>query len=78
MKTRNYRKEYLQYHGKPKQIKERSARNAARKIMKHKHGAKKIKHMHIDHKNHNPRDNRLSNLRLRKPSANMADNKHKK
>ena len=77
MKKRNYRREYDQYHGKPKQIKERSARNAARRIMKHKYGAKNIKGLHVDHKNHNPRDNSRKNLRLRNASRNMADNKHK-
>ena len=77
MKQRNYKKEYAQYHGKAKQIKERSSRNAARRMMKKKHGAKHIKGKHVDHINHNPRDNRVSNLRLRHPSKNMADNKHK-
>jgi hypothetical protein len=77
IKPRNYRKEYLQYHGRPKQIKERSARNAARRIMKRKHGLKKMRGKHIDHINHNPRDNRPSNLRIRNASSNMADNKHK-
>lgn len=77
MKARNYKKEYAQYHGKAKHIKERSSRNTARRIMKKKLGAKRIKGKHIDHINHNPKDNRLCNLRLRHPSKNMADNKHK-
>jgi hypothetical protein len=77
MKQRNYRREYIQYHGKPAKIKERSARNKARRIMTKRVGLQKMKGMHIDHKNHKPRDNRLVNLRLRSPRANMADNKHK-
>lgn len=32
-KARNYREEYLSYHGRPKQIKERAQRNAARSKM---------------------------------------------
>tara|TARA_R110000824_G_scaffold387159_2_gene582328 strand:+ start:186 stop:416 length:231 start_codon:yes stop_codon:yes gene_type:complete len=34
MKPRNYRKEYDEYHGKPKQRKHRSWRNMARGLMK--------------------------------------------
>jgi hypothetical protein len=45
--------------------------------MKRKYGHKKIKGKHIDHINHNPKDNRVSNLRIRNASSNMADNKHK-
>ena len=33
---RDYKKEYKNYHSKPKQIKNRSSRNKARKIMKWK------------------------------------------
>lgn len=77
IRIRNYKKEYLQYHGKPKQIKERSSRNKARHILKRMHGAKKIKNKHVDHINHNPLDNRLHNLRIRGAKKNMSDNKHK-
>ncbi len=45
-KTRNYRKEYDEYHGKPKQIKNRSKRNQARKKLKLKKGDKR----EVDHK----------------------------
>tara|TARA_R100001224_G_scaffold73863_1_gene45269 strand:- start:382 stop:600 length:219 start_codon:yes stop_codon:yes gene_type:complete len=62
---RNYKKEYKNYHSKPKQIKNRSSRNKARKIMKKLRGAKAIKGKDIDHKNGNPRDNRIKNLRVR-------------
>lgn len=77
MKARNYIREYAQYHGRPIKIKERSSRNKARRIMVKIVGKKRMKGMHIDHKNGKPMDNRVSNLRLRKPSANMSDNKHK-
>ena len=32
-KERNYKKEYAEYHSKPEQIRNRAARNLARKIM---------------------------------------------
>jgi hypothetical protein len=76
-KVRNYLREYKQYHGRPKKIKERSARNKARRIMVKILGKRRVKGKHVDHKNHRPMDNRISNLRLRDPSVNMADNKHK-
>ena len=75
---RNYKKEYKDYQGLPKSIKERSSRNKARKIMVDKLGVKTCKNKHIDHKDHNPLNNKLSNLRLRNPSANMSDNARKK
>ena len=62
---RDYKKEYKNYHSKPKQIKNRSSRNKARKIMKKLRGAKGIRGKDIDHKNGNPRDNRIKNLRVR-------------
>ena len=77
IRIRNYKKEYLQYHGKPQQRKETSSRNKARSLLKKIMGAKKIKHKHVDHINHNPLDNRLHNLRIRGAKKNMADNKHK-
>jgi len=67
---RNYRKEYRDYHSKPKQIKNRSSRNKARAIMKKIRGIKSIKGKDIDHKNKNPRDNRIKNLRVRSVKLN--------
>ena len=67
---RNYRKEYRDYHSKPKQIKNRSSRNKARAIMKKIRGIKSIKGKDIDHKNRNPRDNRIKNLRVRSVKLN--------
>jgi hypothetical protein len=67
---RNYRKEYRDYHSKPKQIKNRSSRNKARAIMKKIRGIKSIKGKDIDHKNGNPRDNRIKNLRVRSVKLN--------
>ena len=45
-KTRNYRREYDEYHGKADQIKNRSKRNQARKKL----GLKKGDGKEVDHK----------------------------
>ncbi len=55
-RTRNYRKEYDEYHAKPVQKKRRASRNAANKRLKPPKGKE------VHHKNGNPRDNRRSNL----------------
>ena len=44
-RKRNYKKEYETYHGKPKQIKNRDARNKARKKL----GLKKGDKREVDH-----------------------------
>jgi hypothetical protein len=65
MIKRNYKKEYGNYHSKPKQIKNRASRNKARAILKKIRGIKALKGKDVDHKNRNPRDNRIKNLRVR-------------
>ena len=72
MTKRNYKKEYRTYHSKPKQIKNRAGRNKARAIVKKLRGAKAIKGKDIDHKNGNPRDNRIKNLRVRSIKLNRS------
>jgi hypothetical protein len=62
--TRDYRKEYLATQGTTKGKKDRAARNAARRKAMAKGLVKKGDGKEIDHKNFNPRDNRLSNLRI--------------
>ena len=42
MIKRNYKKEYANYHSKPKQIKNRAGRNKARAILKKLRGLKAI------------------------------------
>lgn len=49
-KPRNYRKEYDNYHSKPKQKKNRAARNASRAIMVKEGKASKGDNMDVDHK----------------------------
>ena len=65
MIKRNYKTEYRNYHSKPKQIKNRASRNKARAILKKIRGIKALKGKDVDHKNRNPRDNRIKNLRVR-------------
>jgi hypothetical protein len=74
---RDYKKDYKDYQGLAKSIKQRASRNQARKIMVEKYGVKACKNKDVDHKDHNPLNNKISNLRLRSISNNRADNKHK-
>ena len=69
---RNYKKEYKDYHSKPKQKKNRASRNKARSLMKKLRGSKAIKGKDIDHKNRNPRDYSIKNLRVRSIRLNRA------
>ena len=71
--TRNYRKEYDNYHSKPEQRENRSSRNKARRKLA-KHGYE-LKGKDVDHKDGNPRNNSRSNLRIQSPSTNRARNK---
>ena len=48
-KKRDYKKEYRDFHGKPKQIKLRNMRNAARKQAMKEGKVKKGDGKHIDH-----------------------------
>jgi len=68
----DYKKKYKNYESKPKQIKNRTSRNKARRIMKRVRGSKAIKGKDIDHKNGNPRDNRIKNLRVRSIKLNRS------
>ena len=66
--SRNYRKEYDNYQGKPDQIANRSHRNSARLIAK-KNGYK------VKGKDVHPKNNKLSNLSIKSKSSNRSDNK---
>ena len=70
MRTRDYKKEYEQYHGKPSQIKRRSGRNSARRYMVAMGRARKGDGKDVDHRNFNTTDNRPSNLRIMPRSEN--------
>jgi hypothetical protein len=68
--ARNYRREYDTFQGKPEQIANRAARNAARAKLK-KSGVN-VAGKDVDHKDGNPRDNRRSNLHTMSKSANRS------
>lgn len=67
---RNYKKEYANYHSKPKQIKNRTARGAARNKLK-KAGVA-VAGRDVAHRNGNPRDNRRGNLTTQTASRNRS------
>mgnify|MGYP001323412060 FL=1 len=71
--ARDYKSEYKNYHSKPQQRKNRSSRNLARRLMKKKLGIK-LNGKDVDHKDRNPRNNSLSNLRIRSKSSNRSRN----
>jgi|TARA_R110002074_G_scaffold188156_1_gene353823 hypothetical protein len=70
MRTRDYKKEYEQYHGTPAQIKRRAGRNSARRYMVKQGLAKRGDGKDVDHRNFNTTDNRPSNLRIMPKSQN--------
>lgn len=75
--ARDYAKEYRDYHSKPEQKKRRAARNKARSLMIQKGKAKKGDGKDVDHANRNPKDNRMSNLRIKSKKANRGWRKGK-
>ena len=70
--TRNYRKEYDNYQGRPEQIKNRAKRNAALALIKKVKGGKPKGDVH--HKDGNPRNNSRNNLEVRSESWNRSHN----
>lgn len=70
--SRDYKKEYEKYHGTEKYKKDRASRNKVRRKALRDGKVKKHSNMDIDHKNGNPRDNRMSNLRIVHRSVNRA------
>lgn len=68
--TRDYKAEYREYHGKPEQRARRSARNKARRLMIKDRGEAALRGKEVHHKNHNPKDNRKSNLAIMSKSQN--------
>jgi len=69
-KSRNYKKEYANYHSKPAQKKNRAGRNAARNALK-KAGVN-VKGKDVAHRNGNARDNRRGNLTTQTASQNRS------
>jgi hypothetical protein len=71
---RNYRKEYDDYHSKPKQKKRRAGRNAARRKMVSAGKAKKGDGKDVHHKDRNPMNNKSNNLKVTSKSKNRKVN----
>lgn len=69
---RDYKKEYANYQGTPEQIKNRSSRNKARRVMEKAGKVTKGDGKDVDHKNGNPRSNSKSNLRVTSKTANRS------
>jgi hypothetical protein len=69
---RDYKKEYKDYHGKPKQISNRSKRVTARRRLEKEGRVKKGDGKDVHHKNGNPQDNSSSNLQVMGASKNRA------
>ena len=67
---RNYKKEYANYHSKPKQVKNRTARGAARNKLKKSCVA--MAGRDVAHRNGNQRDNRRGNLAVKTVSQNRS------
>ena len=70
--ARSYRLEYDRYHSKPKQKKDRAARNTARRRVKKSSGIQAGKDVH--HKDGNPQNNSYANLSIRSRKGNRSDN----
>jgi len=78
--VRDYKMEYRNYHGKPKQRKERAARTKAREQLIKKGRVKKGDGKDVDHKVplRKGGSKGLNNVRVRDRSNNRSDNGHKK
>lgn len=71
--SRNYKKEYETFHGRPEEIKRRAARVKARRYKESAGDAHKGDGKDVDHANGNPLDNRPENLKMRNRSENRGD-----
>lgn len=69
---RDYKKEYENYHSKPKQKKARASRNAARSTMEKAGRVRKGDGKDVTHKNGKPTDNKRSNLGVQSKSKNRS------
>ena len=72
MRRRDYASEYKKYQSKPSQKKKRAGRNSARRKMMSAGKVFKGDGKDVAHKNGNPRDNRLSNLKVVRASVNRS------
>jgi len=72
MRTRNYKREYQQYHATPEQKKRRAGRNAARRYAVRKGLVKKGDNREVDHRNFDTTNNSPSNLRVMSKTMNRS------
>lgn len=72
---RNYKKEYENYHKKPEQRRRNDARKKARRLMIKKKGKAALRGKDVDHKDRNPKNNSMSNLRIQSKKKNRSRNK---
>tara|TARA_R110001592_G_scaffold70006_4_gene214676 strand:+ start:528 stop:749 length:222 start_codon:yes stop_codon:yes gene_type:complete len=70
--ARDYKKEYREYHSKPKQKKRRAGRNAARRIMELVGRVKKGDGKDVHHKDGNTKNNSRKNLKVESASKNRS------
>lgn len=71
-KSRDYKDEYAKFQSSPSSKKDRASRNKMRRLMIKKGAVRKGDNKDVDHKNGNPKDNRMSNLRIVHRSVNRA------
>jgi len=69
---RNYKKEYANYQGTTTQKKNRASRNAARNTLKKAGVVKRGDGKDVNHRNGNPKDNRIKNLSVTTKRANRS------
>lgn len=69
---RDYKKEYRDFHGSPKQKKRRAQRNATRRKMTRAGRVHKGDGRDVDHVNHNTADMSNKNLRVMSASRNRS------
>lgn len=72
--SRNYRKEYDNYQSKPEQRKRNDARKKSRRKMAKVVGKSRIRGKDIDHRDRNPRNTSLRNLRIQTKKKNRSRN----
>lgn len=70
--ARNYRSEYDNYHSSPKQKKRRAGRNKSRRIMERAGKAKKGDGKDVAHKDNNPLNAKLKNIRMESRKSNRS------